>query len=585
MPCHVRLPGAANPLEVGPGAVLDGDDVDPPEPATIAYEPGSDRVSSVTDPVTGTVDYTYAPTGERLTMTLPGGGTWTYAYVNDASGFGLTNCVVPKDDPNSVGAMLTNITDDQGRRVDYVLDILGTLESIEFNETYNGTNLVSYCLASYYYDKGDNNRITSSHLWLTELKNTWNWLSGSWQSSTLSENDYTMDATGQRLTNKITAADGSSRTEVYGYDELNRLTSVDYGDGETQGYTFDNMGNRLSKTDNVTGNESSTFNAANMLLTRGSNNYTNDADGNTLSGGGRTNTWDSQNRMVSCAYDGNSSQYTYGADGIRRRSVVNGVTTDFALDSSMFVRELRSGSSIATYLTGASGPCYRRDDVAGTVRWYLYDGLGSVLDEVDPNGNITANRRYDVYGSVRSSTGTSTSKHKFVGALGHPSDDETGLIYMQARYLDPAAGEFLSEDPGRSGPDPHLYCSDNPVNGLDPDGRVEDYTFWALILVVVKGAEALGLLPNAGVRAVVEFIASSAEAIAIMKQLWQSVGAINELVKAAMAGESVDPGEALKQGSYCLLAAEASYVCLVIASEQIVIMLELLTDGSSASND
>ncbi|HEV2472723.1 MAG TPA: hypothetical protein VGS41_08675 [Chthonomonadales bacterium] len=36
-------------------------------------------MGSVTDQVTGTVGYTYAPTGERLTMTLPGGGIWTYA--------------------------------------------------------------------------------------------------------------------------------------------------------------------------------------------------------------------------------------------------------------------------------------------------------------------------------------------------------------------------------------------------------------------------------------------------------------------------------------------------------------------------
>ncbi|HEV2472955.1 MAG TPA: RHS repeat-associated core domain-containing protein, partial [Chthonomonadales bacterium] len=227
-----------------------------------------------------------------------------------------------------------------------------------------------------------------------------------------------------------------------------------------------------------------------------SNNYTNDADGNTLTGGGRTNTWDSQNRMVSCAYNGNSSQYTYGADGIRRRSVVNGVTTDFALDSSMFVRELRSGSTIATYLTGASGPCYRRDDVAGTVRWYLYDGLGSVLDEVDPNCNITANRKYDVYGSVRSSTGTSTSKHKFVGALGHPSDDETGLIYMRARYMDPSTGTFVSEDPGYQLVNWYSYGSDAPVGALDRDGRGPQPYWWCEGLALTGFALMTALLCN-----------------------------------------------------------------------------------------
>ena len=86
----------------------------------------------------------------------------------------------------------------------------------------------------------------------------------------------------------------------YGYDELSRLTSVNYGDGQSQTYAFDAMGNRTAKTDSLSGSESYGYNAANMLLSRGGNAYSNDANGNTLSGGGRTNTWDSQNRLVPC---------------------------------------------------------------------------------------------------------------------------------------------------------------------------------------------------------------------------------------------------------------------------------------------
>ena len=80
------------------------------------------------------------------------------------------------------------------------------------------------------------------------------------------------------------------------------------------------------------------------------------------------------------------------------------------------------------------------------------------LGEVDPNGNITATSKYDVYGAVRSSTGTSTSKHKFVGQLGHPSEDETGLTYMRARYYDPQTGRFVNEDPSKSGMNYFIYC-------------------------------------------------------------------------------------------------------------------------------
>jgi RHS repeat-associated protein len=170
-------------------------------------------------------------------------------------------------------------------------------------------------------------------------------------------------------------------------------------------------------------------------------------------------------------YNGNTSTFGYGADGLRHRETVNGTVTDYAIDGQDAVRELKAGVSQATYLTGMTGPCYRRDDIAGTVRWYLYDGLGSVLAEVDPNGTVTATRKYDVYGAVRSSTGTSTSKHRFVGSLGHPSEDETGLIYMRARYYDPVTGRFVSEDPEQQTINWFAYGNLSPTTTTDGSGK------------------------------------------------------------------------------------------------------------------
>ena len=72
------------------------------------------------------------------------------------------------------------------------------------------------------------------------------------------------------------------------------------------------MGNRLSKSDNVTGSESYAFDNANRLTVRNGSSYTNDADGNTLTGGGRTLTWDSQNRMVGCTNGGHTSVLAAG---------------------------------------------------------------------------------------------------------------------------------------------------------------------------------------------------------------------------------------------------------------------------------
>ncbi|MBC7805828.1 MAG: hypothetical protein H7145_06730 [Akkermansiaceae bacterium] len=102
-----------------------------------------------------------------------------------------------------------------------------------------------------------------------------------------------------------------SRTETYAYDELSRLKTANYGDGQTQGYAFDAaecliptaMGNRTAKTDNVTGGETYSFDDANRIATRqvGSSavtTYASDANGNTLADASRTSKWDSQNALV-----------------------------------------------------------------------------------------------------------------------------------------------------------------------------------------------------------------------------------------------------------------------------------------------
>lgn len=107
--------------------------------------------------------------------------------------------------------------------------------------------------------------------------------------------------------------------------------------------------------------------------------------------------------------------------------------------------------------------------------WYAYDGLGSVLGEVNATtGDLAKARVYDVYGTVRAEdTATSQSAHKYVGAMGHPSEYETGLIYMRARYMDAETGRFISEDPAGQGRNWFTYCSNDPVNAVDESGRAE----------------------------------------------------------------------------------------------------------------
>ena len=91
---------------------------------------------------------------------------------------------------------------------------------------------------------------------------------------------------------------------------------------------------------------------------------------------------------------------------------------------------------------------------------------------MDASGNLTSTRSYDVYGATRAGTGTPTSKQGFVGQLGHETEPATGgLIYMRARWYDPGAGRFISEDPGRNGGNWFGYCDGNPTGEVDQSGR------------------------------------------------------------------------------------------------------------------
>jgi RHS repeat-associated protein len=60
---------------------------------------------------------------------------------------------------------------------------------------------------------------------------------------------------------------------------------------------------------------------------------------------------------------------------------------------------------------------------------------------------------------------------QYCANLGHPTDAETGLVYMRARYYEPWTGRLLSEDPAMDGWNWYAYCGNEPVAGADPDGE------------------------------------------------------------------------------------------------------------------
>ena len=84
---------------------------------------------------------------------------------------------------------------------------------------------------------------------------------------------------------------------------------------------------------------------------------------------------------------------------------------------------------------------------------------------------IQDERSYDVWGSVRSGNATGGPRGRYCANLGHVQDDESGLVYMRARYYEPGSGRFISEDPAMDGANWYIYCRSNPVKYADFSGK------------------------------------------------------------------------------------------------------------------
>jgi RHS repeat-associated protein len=105
-----------------------------------------------------------------------------------------------------------------------------------------------------------------------------------------------------------------------------------------------------------------------------------------------------------------------------------------------------------------------------TTSYFHADGLGSITSLTDGSGSVAASYVYDSFGNLTASTGTITNPFQYTG---RELDSETGVYYYRARYYDPSAGRFLTEDPLRfsSGINFYPYVSNSPVDLNDPTGQ------------------------------------------------------------------------------------------------------------------
>jgi len=126
--------------------------------------------------------------------------------------------------------------------------------------------------------------------------------------------------------------------------------------------------------------------------------------------------------------------------------------------------------------TPQSGGLISKDTSTPTGSYFYHsDHLGSSSLITDASGAIVQHLEYVPFGETfideRRSQSSWTTPYLFSGK---ERDEETGLLYFGARYQDSKYGIWYSVDPlGEKYPNisSYVYCADNPVIYIDPDGR------------------------------------------------------------------------------------------------------------------
>ena len=219
----------------------------------------------------------------------------------------------------------------------------------------------------------------------------------------------------------------------------------------------------------------------NELNSRPSSTYTYDSNGNTTSktdSTGTTNyTWDFENRLITVTLPGSGGAVYFKYDPFGRRIYKQSptATSIFAYDGDNLVETVTaSGGVVARYTQGLNIDEPLAELRGATTDYYEADGLGSITSLTDTTGAPAATYTYDSFGNTVASIGTLRNYFRYTG---REFDTETSLYYYRARYYDPQAGRFLSEDPLAfgAGVNFYRYADNNPVfwrdaSGLFPSG-------------------------------------------------------------------------------------------------------------------
>jgi RHS repeat-associated protein len=432
------------------------------------------RLTSKTYPDTTAVDYVYDLVGKIQQVNDPT-GTYAFAYDNMGRLIGTTTSysfLTSRSFTNAytydAASNRTVFTDPETGSTAYTYDTLNRLTSLAPSSAFgSGSFGFSYDALSRRTQMTRPNNVTTNYTYdnLSRLTSVLHQLSG----STIDGASYTLDSAGNR-TAKVDQL--AAVTSNYTYDAIYQLMQVTQANNTTESYSYDPVGNRTASL----GVSSYTTNASNELTATSNASYTYDSNGNTLTKTVGSNTtsyvWDFENRLTSATLPGSGGTVTFKYDPLGHRIYKSSSagTSIYAYDGDNLIEETNSaGAVVARYaLTGNIDEPLAMFRSSAT-SYYQADGLGSVTSLSNGVGALAQTYSFDSFGKT-TPTGSLVNPFQYTG---REVDPETGLNYYRARYYDPTAGRFLSEDPigfGADGTNFYRYGQNNPISLSDPQG-------------------------------------------------------------------------------------------------------------------
>ena len=262
----------------------------------------------------------------------------------------------------------------------------------------------------------------------------------------------------------------------YGYDSVDRLTTVSYERGATVLGNLAYVYNADSLRVGVTGTwarvampaaiSAASYDLGNRVTNWDGVTFGYDLNGNALGDGVRTYTWNARNQLSGAG----AASFEYDAFGRRSGTTIGGVTTSYLYDDANVVQERVAGTPVAMLLNGSHvDEVFARVEASG-VSTVLSDVLSSTVALTDAAGAVSTEYTYTPHGQP-TVTGASTSSQR--AFTGRDWDGSSGLFYYRARFYSPQQSRFVSRDPlGFRAGDTNLYAyvSGDPVNNSDPMG-------------------------------------------------------------------------------------------------------------------